>query len=173
MAKQVLRKLYVFLLLPYMILSGCQNIDETKEIVTDFTSEFTAKYREMEIKGRLSTNRQGITNICIDYPETVSGINFNYKSSDMEIARESLICSADEAYIPQKSFPSILKSICDGIGNGRAELISKNEISCTYNLKTNTGNCILNTNTDGIITDAEIKNSEFSIEFNTTETAEN
>ncbi len=173
MAKIVLEKLYVFLLFLCIVLTGCQSTDDTKDIVTDFTSKFVAKYRNMEVKGSLSTNRQGITSIRIDYPETVSGINFNYKSSDMEIARESLICSADEAYIPPKSFPSVLKSICDGIGNNRAELVSNNDDSYTYNLKTETGNCIIKTNTDGIVTSAEIKESEFSIEFNNTETAEN
>ena len=168
MAVKVLKKLCVFFLLPVMMLVGCEEVSEKTEIATDFSADFTAEYRGSEVRGSLSTNRQGVTNIRIDYPETVSGINFNYKNSELEMSRESLICSADEAYLPQRSFPSLVRELCKGIGNGRAEFVSQSEDKCTYNLKIYSGNCTISTDADGKITDAEIKDAQFSIKFSDT-----
>lgn len=168
MAVRVLKKLCVFFLLPIIMLSGCEEVSDKIGIATDFSADFTAEYRGSEVRGSLSTNRQGVTNIRIDYPETISGISFNYKNSELEMSRESLICSADEAYLPQRSFPSLVREICKGIGNGRAEFVSQNEDKYTYNLKTESGNCTINTDTEGKITDAEIKDAELSIKFSDT-----
>ena len=81
------------------------------------------------------------------------------------MSRENLICSADEAYLPQKSFPSLVKSILDGISQGRAKLSTQSDSVCTYNLKTDSGDCVITTDKDGEITGAEIKNAELNIEF--------
>lgn len=168
MAVKVLKKLCVFFLLPIMMLCSCEKVSDKSEVATDFSADFTAEYRGSEVRGSLSTNRQGVTNIRIDYPETISGISFNYKNSEMEMSRESLICSADEAYLPQRSFPSLVRELCKGIGNGRAEFVSQSEGKCTYNLKIDSGNCTINTDTKGKITHAEIKDAELSIEFSDT-----
>ena len=79
MAVKVLKKLCVFFLLPIMMLCSCEKVSDKSEVATDFSADFTAEYRGSEVRGSLSTNRQGVTNIRIDYPETISGISFNYK----------------------------------------------------------------------------------------------
>ena len=45
-----------------------------------------------------------------------------------------MICSADEAYIPESSFPNITKEILYGIADGRAVFEGKCEDVCTYRL---------------------------------------
>lgn len=172
MAEKVLKTLCVFFLLPVFILCGCENQEEQKNLVTDFTADFTAQYRGTDVKGSVSTNRQGVTSINITYPETVSGLSINYKDSQMEITRESLICSADEAYLPQRSFPSQLKSVLKGVAEGRATLASQNENGYTYNLKAVLGNCKITADKEGKMLEAEIKDSEFYIKFSEIKTAE-
>ena len=81
------------------------------------------------------------------------------------MSRENLKCSADEAYLSQKSFPSLVKSILDGIFQGRANLSTQSDSVCTYNLKTDSGDCVITTDKDGEITGAEIKNAELNNEF--------
>ena len=111
MANKVLKTLCVFFLMPVFIFCGCESGKEKKSLVTDFTADFSSTYRESDVRGSVSTNRQGVISIRITYPETVDGLNISYKDSQMEISRETLICSADEAYLPQRSFPSQLKLI--------------------------------------------------------------
>ena len=165
MAKKVLKTLCVFFLLPVLIFCGCESGGESKALVTDFTADFTSTYRELDVKGSVSTNRQGVVSISITYPETVSGLNISYKDSQMEISRETLICSADEAYLPQRSFPSQLKLILKGMSDGRAKLISQNADEYIYNLDTELGNCKITSDKEGRIISAEIKDSQFYIKF--------
>lgn len=76
----------------------------------------------MNITGKLSASGKKLINISLDSPNTVSGLSVTYKGSDLEISRENMICSADEAYIPESSFPNITKEILYGIADGRAVL---------------------------------------------------
>ena len=156
----VVKTLYVFLLLPLIIFSGCSKVQETK-LITSFTANYQAEYNGMNVSGSITTNGQSLTNINITNPETVSGLNINYKGNEMHITRESLICSADEAYLPQKSFPSLLKSIIDALSQGRFEKVSEN----TYSLDTDSGRCELTADKSGFIKVAEIKECEFKISF--------
>lgn len=165
MTKRVLNTLYVFSFLLILLFSGCQSNNEPADIVTDFSANFKSSYRDAEYSGSISTNRQGVAYISISSPEELDGISFGYKNGELEMSRENLICSADEAYLPQKSFPSLVKSILDGISQGRAKLSTQSDSVCTYNLKTDNGDCVITTDKDGEIMGAEIKNAELNIEF--------
>lgn len=173
MTKRVLKVLYVFSFLLILLFSGCQVESEPADIVTDFSAKFTSSYRDAEYSGSISTNRQGVAYISISSPEELDGISFGYKNGELEMSRENLICSADEAYLPQKSFPSLVKSVLDGVSQGRAKIYSQSDSLCTYNLKTDSGNCVITTDRDGKITGAEIKNAELKIEFSEIKAAEN
>lgn len=165
MAKRLLRLLYVFFIL-VVLQSGCtqQSLSSPQKcLVTDFSADFAAQYRSAEYKGYVSTNRQGIVTINITYPETIEGLRFKYYGTDMEISRESLICSADEAYLPDRSFPSVLRSLFSGVGQGRETLVSDSE-ETTYTLSVPMGNAVL-TASENLLTRAEIKDIGFTIEF--------
>ncbi|MGN1434077.1 MAG: hypothetical protein ACI4XI_10290 [Ruminococcus sp.] len=173
MTKRVLKTLYVFSFLLILLFGGCQAESEPADIVTDFYAEFTSNYRDAEYSGNISANRQGVAYISISSPEELDGISFGYKNGELEMSRENLICSADEAYLLQKSFPSLVKSILDGVSQGRASLSSQSDSLCTYNLNTDSGNCVITTDKDGKITGADIKNAELKIEFSEVKAAEN
>ena len=80
----------------------------------------------MKLKGSVVSNRQGVIGINITSPDTIAGISVNYKDGEAELKRDSLICSADEAYLPSSSFPNLLKNILRGVSDGRAELSTQN-----------------------------------------------
>ncbi len=105
MTKRVLTALYVFF---FMFLCGCGASE--KSAVTDFTADFTANYRELKLNGKISADRRGILNIEIITPDTLNGIKISYKNGGTELKRDGLICTADEAYLPECGFPSQLKS---------------------------------------------------------------
>jgi hypothetical protein len=105
MTKRVLTALCVFF---FILLCGCGTTG--KSAVTDFAADFTADYRELELSGKISADRRGIVNIEIKTPDTLNGIKIVYKNGETELKRDSLSCTADEAYIPETGFPSLLKS---------------------------------------------------------------
>lgn len=106
MTKKVLRALCVFFIL--IILNGCGN--GNKAAVTDFSADFTAVYKDMELGGKLTADRRGILSIELDSPDTLDGIVISYKSGETELKKDELICTADEAFIPKSGFPSLLKT---------------------------------------------------------------
>ena len=168
-----MKTLYVLFLFPLILLCSCSNSQDSKTIVSTFTANYTAEYNGLELSGCVTANNESVTNISFDSPETISGLNVNYKGSQMQISRESLICSADEAYIPQNSFPSTLKSILKAVSDGRADFISESELENTYVLDTVSGECELKTDKDGYIKQAYIKECEFKIIFTENKSADN
>ena len=111
--QKVLSALYVFIFLFLFTLCGCQSssVQKQKSLVTDFSADFCAEYNDMKLKGSVVSNRQGVIGINITSPDTIAGISVNYKDGEAELKRDSLICSADEAYLPSSSFPNLLKNI--------------------------------------------------------------
>lgn len=173
MTKWAFKTLCVFNFFLLIFMCGCESPKDDCDIITDFTAEFKAGYRSAEYTGSLSVNRQGLTYISISSPEELEGIGFFYKSGELEISREELVCSADEAYLPQKSFPCLIRSIMNGVSQGREEMLSNDDSCRTYKIKTDSGDCLLNTDFDGNILSAEIKDAELKIEFKNLKAAEN
>lgn len=114
MTKKVLSALCVFFILSF--LCGCDS-PNSKTVVTEFSADFTANYRDMELKGKITADRRGILSIELDSPETLSGVAVTYKNGETELKRDDLICTADEAYLPNSSFPALLKSAFKTLGN--------------------------------------------------------
>lgn len=174
MANKIFKVLCVFFLLPVLFLTGCGlgnnfskhgNDTDKSDIMTDFSADFTAQYREMKIKGHMSCNRQKMVNISINSPESLSGLELNYKSSQMQIIRDNMICSADEAYIPEKSFPNILRAVIFGVSDGRAVFKSEKDNQNTYDLKTGFGNADITADSDGRLLGARLDGEQFEIKF--------
>ena len=165
MTAKFLSRLYVIIFSLSLLFSGCSKDTTEKSIVTDFTASFSSQYRGLELKGKIGTARQGITNITITSPETLKGLSVCYKNSEMEISQENLICSADEAYIPNNSFPSVVKEILSSVAKGNAKISSKSENSSTYSLKTAYGGCALSVDNKGLMTQIKCSNIDFEITF--------
>ncbi len=173
MAKRFLRLLCVSVIFSVFILSGCVSSDSqnsVKALITDFTADFTAQYNSSEYRGTVTTNRQGMMTIDITYPETIEGLRVKYTGTELLLSRESLVCSADEAYLPDSSFPSVLKSVFKGVAEGRTTLVSC-EDDYIYNLKVTHGNATI-TAAENIITKAEIKDIDFCVEFSNIRTVQ-
>ena len=173
--QKVLSALYVFIFLFLFTLCGCQSssVQKQKSLVTDFSADFCAEYNDMKLKGSVVSNRQGVIGINITSPDTIAGISVNYKDGEAELKRDSLICSADEAYLPSSSFPNLLKNILRGVSDGRAELSTQNDESSCYNLKIDNGICIITADKSGNIAEAKIENEKFYIRFSKQKSLEN
>ncbi len=163
---RVLKSLYVFIFLLLVFLCGCSSEkSDEKPLVTSFSSNFSASYKEMNLNGNLTVADGGIVELSISGPKTLEGLEVGYRNGEMEIRRENLICSADETYLPNNSFPSVIKEIADGISGGRANFLSENDGEKCYNLKTSDGVCKISCDANGAIKSIEAKSSYTYIEF--------
>lgn len=170
MGKKFLRILCVFFVLSVFIVSGC-GISDSKDaekkdnnLKTDFSADFDATYRNSEYKGKISTNRQGVLSIDVTYPQTLEGLSIRYYSGEMHISRENLDSSADEAYLPNTSFPSVIKSVFDGINSGKATIVSISEEERECILRVSMGNAVIKCR-ENIIEQVRIEAIDFCICF--------
>lgn len=172
MCKKFLKILCVFFVLPMIVIGGCDSAEiQDNSIKTDFSADFEADYRNSEYKGKISNNRQGVLTVDITYPHTLEGLSVRYYSGEMHLARENLDSSADEAYLPVKSFPSVIKSVFDGINGDKSTIVSISEEECERTLNTPIGNAVIITE-ENIISDIRIEEIGFSIKFSNVKLSE-
>ena len=74
-----------------------------------------------------------------------------------------MICSADETYIPESSFPNITKEILYGIADGRAVFEGKCEDVCTYRLDSAFGKAVVSTNSKGCISKISVDGEDYEM----------
>ena len=115
MTKNVLNALCVFFVF-MTVFCGCDSTNG-KGVITEFSADFTATYRDMVLSGKVTADRRGLLNIELDSPETLSGLAVSYKNGETALKRDDLICTADEAYLPVNSFPALLKSALKALGD--------------------------------------------------------
>ena len=115
MTKKVLNALCVFFVF-MTVLCGCDSTNG-KGAITEFSADFTANYRDMELSGKVTADRRGLLNLELGSPETLSGLAVSYKNGETVLKRDDLICTADEAYLPGNSFPALLKSALKALGD--------------------------------------------------------
>ncbi len=163
MAKKFLSILCLLSFSIIFVLAGCGQ-SEPEPIVVDFSADFTAQFKSDTYVGRVSCTRQGIITIGIDSPETLAGLSVKYYNSQMQLQEDNLVCSADEAYLPQSSFPRILKSVLDAVRSGRYTIVSADGDEKTYSLITDCGSCMIETE-ENVIKAASVNDTEFNIEF--------
>ena len=126
MARKVICALCVFFIFT-AVLCGCEGSGKTA--VTDFSADFTAVYRQMELSGTVNADRRGLLSIALDSPDTLGGVNISYKNGETELRREDLICTADEGYLPANSFPQLIKHALSALNsevNGEGKAAPKN-----------------------------------------------
>lgn len=163
MARKILIALCVLFVMPVFVITGCDEVQENLTPKSSFIADFSCEYRKMNITGKLSASGKKLINISLDSPNTVSGLSVTYKGSDLEISRENMICSADEAYIPESSFPNITKEILYGIADGRAVFEGKCEDVCTYKLDSAFGKAVVSTNSNGCISKISVDGEDYEM----------
>mgnify|MGYP000009709852 FL=1 len=163
MARKILIALCVLFVMPVFVITGCDEVQENLSPKSSFIADFSCEYRKMNITGKLSASGKKLINISLDSPNTVSGLSVTYKGSDLEISRENMICSADEAYIPESSFPNITKEILYGIADGRAVFEGKCEDVCTYRLDSAFGKAVVSTNSKGCISKISVDGEDYKM----------
>lgn len=164
MAK-VLKALCVLFIFSAVIISGCTAASEHTSLVTDFTADFTADYRGMNLSGNITAARQGITDISIISPNELKGLNARYRDSVIELKRDSLSCTADEAFLPSQSFPAVVKNILDCVNRGDVKPEETAGGELVYPFDSNCGKCTVTAQKNGLIKSAEITEIGFDIKF--------
>ena len=152
--------LFIFL----VSLGGCEKADGKPTVITDFSADFTADFNDLSIDGKITVNRQGMFNLSISSPETLNGLEIGYKGNVLSLGRDGLLCTADEAYLPDTAFSSIIKKVferlCYDEANGTLA-ISDNKVT----VPSPVGNCEITVNSEGKIILLECAEAKLSISF--------
>lgn len=126
MARKALSALCVFFI---FLISGCA-ADRGNSPLTDFSADFTAEFNGMSLSGNITADRRGLLCMEIKTPETLSGLTISCKDGETELKRDELICTADEAYLPQSSLPSRLKAALSALSSSIEDKKTKPQNGC-------------------------------------------
>ncbi len=111
MAAKIIKLLSILFSVLSVLACGCGKHEGQKcDVKTDFSADFTAEYRGLSLKGNVLSTRQGVCVIGLKQPETLDGVEFCYRDNELEIRCDGMKASADEAYLPDAGFPSLLHS---------------------------------------------------------------
>jgi hypothetical protein len=84
--------------------------------------------------GKYQHKQAGVAYISISSPDELDGISFEYKNGELEMSRENLICSADEALSAAKELSEPCKINSQRHFSGQSENSSQSDNLFTYNL---------------------------------------
>ena len=161
MTYRALNTLCVFFLFLSFMLTGCEYQNDSKKIITEFTSDFTADYNEMTVKGTITINCQGLVDMNISYPKSLSSLQIGYKNSEVHILLDGLECSADEAYLTSNSFASIVNGLFKELNRlNNTEILKE---SCSININGSDYLVIIDEN--GAVKEIKSSKGDFIIEF--------
>ena len=126
------KALCVFFVMYIFLLSGCARNTDEKQLTADFKAAYIAQYRGLTVKGRLLTTRQGNFNLNVSQPKTLEGLEADYKNGVLTLGRQGISCTADEAYLPSGSLPSMLRAAAGAIAEGSYKIQSEADEKVTY-----------------------------------------
>ena len=142
-------------------LGGCSQ-GRGQSLTTDFAADFTAAYRGMTLEGKLTYTRQESLNLTVRSPGTLDGVTVGYRGGELTLGRDSLRCTADEAYLPCRSFPSLMKdaltAVCDAYENDRLNLKEH-----TAEVTLPQGKCEIKTDDNAYITEITVQSEELRV----------
>ncbi len=159
------KALCVFFVMYILFASGCSQSSGTNQLCTGFKAAYIARYRGLSIKGRMLYSRQGNFNLSVSQPKTLEGMEADYKNGVLKLSRNSISCTADEAYLPGSSFPSLFRQVLKGIGDGRAVFERENGEEQTYILEHENSRCTITAGTDGMIKSLSLDKPKLNISF--------
>lgn len=134
-------------------------------IVTQFTADFLATYKNLDISGKITTGTHGMVIIDFKSPDTIEGLEVTYKNNQTQIAYNSLCSTADEAFLPDKSMPKILYEIVCKISDFSKSSTQKKERNNTYFFDITQGKCVMTADENGFVSSVNVENAEFKIDF--------
>lgn len=127
------KALYVLFLcaLGGCLLTGCKG-SAPKPPAVGFSSDFSGSFNSLGVSGRMSVGSGGLMSLRIDEPDTVSGLEFVYKDGCVSLREDEAACTADEAYLPSGSLPSMLRAAAGAIAEGSYKIQSEADEKVTY-----------------------------------------
>ena len=144
-----------------VLLCGCGKTGSEKaDVCADFQADFTADYRGLKLGGSLISTRQGVCSVTLTAPKSLSGLTAGYKDGEIALLREHVKATADEAYLPDDSFFSLLRGVLRAVGEGKAQACKN---GCALDLPQ--GQVSLTLGDNRLLRSAKLPDADFSVEF--------
>lgn len=107
--------------------------------VTEFTADFAGSFNGVPVGGTVSSRPPNLLDISFTSPDSMENFSARIKGSTLTLKRGELVCTADEAYLPCGSLPSLLRGCLKEAANAQASpdgVISVSYGGSTYTLTT-------------------------------------
>lgn len=101
--------LMFLLILPFY---GCST--SVPEMNLHIDASYTAEYEGVELQGLLIYSETGEMYMDVSTPDELSGLNYSWKDG-FTLGYRGLNALTEEGYLPQTSFPEIIKNILDDL----------------------------------------------------------
>lgn len=150
------------LLLTAALCGGCTRHRVHRELCADFKAAFSADYRGMQLAGTMLCTRQGDCHLAFSQPQTLGGLALRYQNNTLRISRDNALCTADEGYLPEGSFPETVRRVMKGVAQGRAKPVAGSE-AAVYRLSDAALSCEITADDDGMIQTVAVKNEKLTL----------
>lgn len=105
------RKMGLFLALPWLVLTGCGESDAVPPITDGFTCHTEITYREMTLEGDLSCGKDGSVEISFDQPKSLYGITLRWDGREMRMALGEMSLTVAAEKVPQSALLCCLAQV--------------------------------------------------------------
>ena len=160
-----MKKLSLLFLFILIFFTSCSN--SPSPIVRSFSAQVSATSGGVEIKGKITANKQNIFTAQITSPSTMKGYTYTYKDSKLRLEYKGMIVDAEEEYLPDTAFPTVIYNVLKSLNKeNNCYLSSSDNALAVYKGKSDSGDFILTAEfTTGAIKKIEVEDINFTVEF--------
>ncbi len=154
----------LLLILPLIFLmTACSA--KPAEIKKDFKATAVCEYNGEVLKAGIASQNH-ILKIKMIKPKNLKGLSFKYKGSKLTIHRDGLKLKADESYLPNNAFSSVINNVINSINHNEINYNGQTSNYAEYNGKCESGSFAITADYNtGFIKSIVIKKLGLNAEF--------
>ena len=159
------KKLSLLFLFVLLFLTSCSS--SPAPIARSFSAQVSATSGTVDIKGKITANKENLFVAQVYSPNTMKGYTYTYKNSKLRMEYKGMIVDAEEGYLPDSAFPAVIYNVLKSLNKeNNCYLSSSDNALAVYKGKSDSGDFILTAEfTTGAVKKIEVESIGFTAEF--------
>ena len=160
-----MKKLSLLFLFVLLFLTSCSS--SPAPIARSFSAQVSATSGTVDIKGKITANKENLFVAQVYSPNTMKGYTYTYKNSKLRMEYKGMIVDAEEGYLPDSAFPAVIYNVLKSLNKeNNCYLSSSDNALAVYKGKSDSGDFILTAEfTTGAVKKIEVESIGFTAEF--------
>ncbi|MGN1138720.1 MAG: hypothetical protein ACI4RM_04665, partial [Ruminococcus sp.] len=104
-----MKKLSLLFLFILLFFTSCSN--SPAPIARSFSAQVSATSGAVDIKGKITANKENLFVAQVDSPNTMKGYTYTYRNSKLRMEYKGMIVDAEEEYLPDSAFPAVIYNV--------------------------------------------------------------